>query len=123
VFAMHDGSVAAPTAGLHFTKEVLASLQQKDIATGFVTLHVGAGTFKPVKAETMQEHDMHSEFIEVEKTLIETLLQHHGNPLVAVGTTSLRTLESLYWLGAKLLYNPQVFEDSMPVLTQWEVYE
>lgn len=123
VFARHDGSVAAPTAGLHFTENVLASLRQKNIDTGFVTLHVGAGTFRPVKAETMQEHDMHSEFIEVEKELIEQLMDQASNPLVAVGTTSLRTLESLYWLGARLMANPQAFESEIPFLSQWEAYE
>ncbi|HTG55951.1 MAG TPA: S-adenosylmethionine:tRNA ribosyltransferase-isomerase, partial [Niabella sp.] len=123
VFARYDGSVAAPTAGLHFTDSVLASLGQKNIHTGFVTLHVGAGTFRPVKADTMQEHDMHSEFIEVEKELIEQLIKHSNNPLVAVGTTSLRTLESLYWLGARLLTNPRAFENELPFLSQWEAYE
>jgi len=123
VFARYDGSVAAPTAGLHFTPEVLASLEQKSIDTGFVTLHVGAGTFKPVKADTMQEHDMHSEFIEVEKELIEQLINYDSNPLVAVGTTSLRTLESLYWLGARLIANPRAFGNELPFLSQWEAYE
>ncbi|MGN7785116.1 S-adenosylmethionine:tRNA ribosyltransferase-isomerase [Niabella sp. 22666] len=123
VFARHDGSVAAPTAGLHFTEEVLASIRRKNINTGFVTLHVGAGTFRPVKAATMQEHDMHSEFIEVEKELIEQLIDQDSKPLVAVGTTSLRTLESLYWLGARLMINPQAFENDLPFLSQWEAYE
>lgn len=123
VFAQYDGSVAAPTAGLHFTPEVLTSLQQKNIDTRFVTLHVGAGTFKPVKAATMQEHDMHSEFIEVEKELIERLIDQADKPLVAVGTTSLRTLESLYWLGARLIVDPQAFENELPFLSQWEAYE
>lgn len=123
VFARHDGSVAAPTAGLHFTDPVLASLRAKSIETGFVTLHVGAGTFKPVKAETMQEHEMHSEFIEVEKELIAQLIDQANQPLIAVGTTSLRTLESLYWLGARLLANPQAFDNELPFLNQWEAYE
>lgn len=123
VFARYDGSVAAPTAGLHFTKEVLASLKEKDIKQQFVTLHVGAGTFKPVKAETMQEHEMHAEFIEVGRALIQQLLEHKEGPLVAVGTTSLRTLESLYWLGAKLISQPGIFDHTLPVLTQWEPYE
>ncbi len=123
VFARHDGSVAAPTAGLHFTQSVLASLQQKNIETSFVTLHVGAGTFKPVKADSMQEHEMHSEFIEVEQELIEQLIGHENKALVAVGTTSLRTLESLYWLGARLIANPTAFENELPFLTQWEAYE
>lgn len=123
VFARYDGSVAAPTAGLHFTKEVLSSFEKKNINAQFVTLHVGAGTFKPVKAETMQEHDMHSEFIEVEKELIERLIQQADKPLVAVGTTSLRTLESLYWLGVRLIADPQAFEKELPFLSQWEAYE
>lgn len=123
VFARYDGSVAAPTAGLHFTEEVLASIRHKNIDTGFVTLHVGAGTFRPVKAETMQEHDMHSEFIEVEQELIRQLIDQGSKPLVAVGTTSLRTLESLYWLGARLMVNPQAFENDLPFLSQWEAYE
>jgi len=123
VFAHHDGSVAAPTAGLHFTEEVLRSLKEKGIKQQFVTLHVGAGTFKPVKAETMQEHEMHSEFIEVGRELIKELLEHKEGPLVAVGTTSLRTLESLYWLGAKLAAYPDIFDNTLPVITQWEPYE
>ncbi|HMR84021.1 MAG TPA: S-adenosylmethionine:tRNA ribosyltransferase-isomerase [Niabella sp.] len=123
VFARYDGSVAAPTAGLHFTKEVLASLNKKGIKQHFVTLHVGAGTFKPVKAETMQEHEMHAEFIEVSREQIQQLLEHKEGPLVAVGTTSLRTLESMYWLGAKLISQPGIFDHTLPVLTQWEPYE
>ncbi len=123
VFAKHDGSVAAPTAGLHFTERVLSLLQQKNIVTAFVTLHVGAGTFRPVKATTMQEHDMHSEFIEVEIELIEQLINRGNQPVVAVGTTSLRTLESLYWLGTRLIVNPQAFDDELPFLSQWEAYD
>jgi len=123
VFARFDGSVAAPTAGLHFTNEVLHSLQQKGISKNFVTLHVGAGTFKPVKADSMLEHEMHSEFIEVEFSFIETLLKNLYNPVVAVGTTSLRTLESLYWLGNILIENPNAFDTAMPVLEQWIPYE
>ncbi|WP_114789561.1 S-adenosylmethionine:tRNA ribosyltransferase-isomerase [Niabella yanshanensis] len=123
VFARYDGSVAAPTAGLHFTENVLSSLRQKNINTAFVTLHVGAGTFRPVKADTMLEHDMHSEFIEVERALIEQLIEQGNKVLVAVGTTSLRTLESLYWLGARLITNPQAFENELPFLSQWEAYE
>lgn len=123
VFAKHDGSVAAPTAGLHFTEEVLLSLAQKPIASSFVTLHVGAGTFKPVKAETMQDHEMHSEFIEVNRALTEQLIAHTSGPAVAVGTTSLRTLESLYWLGARLIRQAGIFDSQLPELTQWEVYD
>ncbi|WP_300597028.1 S-adenosylmethionine:tRNA ribosyltransferase-isomerase [Niabella sp.] len=123
VYAAHDGSVAAPTAGLHFTHEVLQKLDHKKIATGFVTLHVGAGTFKPVKAEVMNDHEMHAEFISVSPQLIRSIAGKQAHPLIAVGTTSLRTLESLYWLGAKLLRDPQAFDNSMPYINQWEAYE
>lgn len=123
VYAENNGSVAAPTAGLHFTNNVLDALFKKKIQSNFVTLHVGAGTFKPVKAETMMEHEMHSEFIEVEQILIQQLIEHQKMPIVAVGTTSLRTLESLYWLGTKLIIQPNVFNHCLPNLTQWEVYD
>ena len=118
VYAKDNGSVAAPTAGLHFTQEVFSSLAQKNISTDFVTLHVGAGTFKPVKAVTMQEHEMHAEWIDVDISTIENIIANLDNVIVAVGTTSLRTLESLYWLGVKAMKNP----DSLQ-LTQWEVYD
>ncbi|MFT3933266.1 MAG: S-adenosylmethionine:tRNA ribosyltransferase-isomerase [Chitinophagaceae bacterium] len=121
VYAKQDGSVAAPTAGLHFTPAILQQLEQKNIHQSFVTLHVGAGTFKPVKSATMQEHEMHAEFIEVEKSTIESLLQYAGNT-IAVGTTSARTIESLYWMGVKAILTPGINEDSLPV-TQWEVYD
>jgi S-adenosylmethionine:tRNA ribosyltransferase-isomerase len=106
VYAKHDGSVAAPTAGLHFTDNVLQSLANKHVDTGFLTLHVGAGTFKPVKAEKMEDHDMHSEFIDVDISLIENIITKikEKNNIIAVGTTSLRTLESLYWMGVKTKY-------------------
>ncbi|UEG50510.1 S-adenosylmethionine:tRNA ribosyltransferase-isomerase [Ferruginibacter lapsinanis] len=120
VYAKDDGSVAAPTAGLHFTEEVFSSLSQKNIVTEFVTLHVGAGTFKPVKAVTMQEHEMHAEWIDVDISVIEHLIANLDNLIVAVGTTSLRTLESLYWLGVKALKHPAAESLS---LTQWEVYD
>ncbi len=101
IYAQQGGSVAAPTAGLHFTNTIFESLKKKKIETDFVTLHVGAGTFKPVKSETMQEHEMHAEWIDVSKGTIETLVNNLDNPVIAVGTTSLRTLESLYWLGLR----------------------
>lgn len=125
VYAKHDGSVAAPTAGLHFTKKVLDSLEANQVKTDFVTLHVGAGTFKPVKAETMDGHEMHNEFIEVRRELILQLLSHNSGPVIAVGTTTLRTLESLYWIGAKLVANYNVFDDGLGLvaLSQWEPYE
>lgn len=100
IYAKHDGSVAAPTAGLHFTENLLNDLGKKNIHPLYVTLHVGAGTFKPVKATTMQEHEMHAEFIDVTKAAIEQLIQ--AKTIVATGTTSLRTIESLYWMGVKL---------------------
>ena len=122
IYAKEEGSVAAPTAGLHFTERVMESLQQKNIDTAFVTLHVGAGTFKPVKSETMQEHDMHAEWLEVERKTIETLLAHLPTGIVAVGTTSMRTLESLYWIGAKLAMNKPIDLAGIAI-TQWEPYE
>ena len=137
IYAEHDGSVAAPTAGLHFTKRLFESLEAKGITHQFVTLHVGAGTFKPVKAATMQEHEMHAEFIDVSIDLIESLLIN--NTIVPVGTTSFRTIESLYWMGVKVMsYELLVMSDkqSSPVLgdgglnggwdgglTQWDAYE
>jgi S-adenosylmethionine:tRNA ribosyltransferase-isomerase len=120
IYAATEGSVAAPTAGLHFTPSIFNDLDNIHVVRDFVTLHVGAGTFKPVKSETMQEHDMHAEWIEVSKSLIETLLKNLEEPIIAVGTTSLRTLESLYWLGVKLSLD----DTQQPLfLSQWEVYE
>ena len=122
IYAEHDGSVAAPTAGLHFTKRLFESLEAKGITHQFVTLHVGAGTFKPVKASTMEEHEMHAEFIDVSIELIENLLTN--KTIIPVGTTSFRTVESLYWMGVKVMSG----EWSYPSLgdgglTQWDAYE
>jgi S-adenosylmethionine:tRNA ribosyltransferase-isomerase len=103
VYAAHEGAVAAPTAGLHLTDELLEQLKQKDIMPARVTLHVGAGTFMPVKTDNAIEHTMHEEQVVVNKNLIEQLLS--GRKIVAVGTTSLRVLESLYWFGCKLEYD------------------
>ena len=122
VYAQHDGSVAAPTAGLHFTTNILAALDQKNIQQEYVTLHVGAGTFKPVKAATMQEHEMHAEFIEVSSATIENLIANIDQNIVAVGTTSLRTIESLYWLGVKQS-GAVIQEPGVLSLSQWEPYE
>lgn len=127
IYAKHDGSVAAPTAGLHFTPDIFERLAAKNIQYDFVTLHVGAGTFKPVKSETMQEHEMHAEFIDVRKELIENLISK-PHTIVAVGTTSLRTLESLYWMGVKLqllLKQDEATNISPEELSvkQWEPYE
>jgi S-adenosylmethionine:tRNA ribosyltransferase-isomerase len=121
VYANKKGSVAAPTAGLHFTKQLLDSIAEKNIRKGFVTLHVGAGTFRPVKSVTMGEHLMHEEWIDVGADFIEELLINLNNnkKVIAVGTTSVRTLESLYWLGVKAISNRNVNEG----ISQWEVYE
>ena len=102
VFARYDGSVAAPTAGLHFTKPLMEALHQQGFAFDEVTLHVGAGTFRPVATETIGEHAMHSETIIVRKSLIQNLIKQIGKPIIPVGTTSTRTLESLYWIGVML---------------------
>ncbi len=104
VYSKKEGAVAAPTAGLHFTPEVLAAIQQKGVEMQEVTLHVSAGTFKPVKVENAIEHDMHYEQVVVEKSNVEALLS--GKKVVCVGTTALRTLESLYWYGVKLTHQP-----------------
>lgn len=120
IYAKDEGSVAAPTAGLHFTEEVFKSLAAKNIKTAFVTLHVGAGTFKPVKAAVMQDHEMHAEWIDVDFSTIEKLISQLGKPIVATGTTSLRTLESLYWMGVKAKQEPGLKQMH---LKQWEVYE
>ncbi|MDB5196209.1 MAG: hypothetical protein JWP88_579 [Flaviaesturariibacter sp.] len=116
VFAAQKGSVAAPTAALHFTEGVFESLAQKGIQPAYITLHVGAGTFKPVKTETISEHLMHAESFSVTADLLRSLLA--AKTIVAVGTTSLRTLESLYWLGVKLRSGNRDF-----TLSQWEAYE
>ncbi len=122
IYAKHDGSVAAPTAGLHFTENVLNSLKEKHIETDYLTLHVGAGTFKPVKADIMEEHEMHSEFIDVSIQLIEKIISKLDDTIIAVGTTSLRTIESLYWLGVKASQESAV--DSLQLtLEQWDCYE
>ncbi len=120
IYAAHDGSVAAPTAGLHFTQNIFEKLAAKNITHDFVTLHVGAGTFKPVKAEKMAAHEMHAEWIDVSITTIENIIANVDNNIVAVGTTSLRTLESLYWLGVKALMHPSLKQID---ITQWEVYD
>jgi S-adenosylmethionine:tRNA ribosyltransferase-isomerase len=119
IFAAHNGSVAAPTAGLHFTENIFEKLAAKNISKAFVTLHVGAGTFKPVKADKMQDHEMHAEYIDVNIGTIEKLQEHIGK-IGATGTTSLRTIESLYWLGVKAALHPAAEELS---LSQWDVYD
>ncbi|MDK2838322.1 MAG: S-adenosylmethionine:tRNA ribosyltransferase-isomerase [Bacteroidota bacterium] len=121
VYSRIEGSVAAPTAGLHFTDDVMTSLRHKGIATAEVTLHVGAGTFRPVKSETIGEHEMHTEFISVPKETIKAIYENK-HPLVVVGTTSMRTIESLYYIGAKLAINPVAMPHELFV-SQWEPYE
>ena len=152
IYSAYEGSVAAPTAGLHFTEEIFASLKKKNIDTGFVTLHVGAGTFKPVKSAAMEGHEMHAEWIDVSTKFIQQLIQHisdgsrltvgggntaHGalvspptdgnlknifNGIFCVGTTSVRTIETLYWMGLKIFLNPQIERDDLKI-KQWDVYE
>ena len=121
VYSKIKGSVAAPTAGLHFTDEVLADLDAHGIDREEVTLHVGAGTFKPVKSEEIEGHEMHTEFICVRRQTLEKLLAHDCR-VIAVGTTSVRTLESLYYMGAKLHRQPDLSEQELHV-NQWEPYE
>lgn len=137
VYAAAEGSVAAPTAGLHFTPALFDKLATKNITKEFVTLHVGAGTFKPVKAARMEEHEMHAEYIDVQKSFVEMLRDNFtkrdenanqiasAKTIIAVGTTSLRTLESLYWMGAKIIAankhaNPSIENISV---VQWDPYE
>ena len=121
VFARYDGSVAAPTAGLHFTQPLIAELKEKGFVFEEVTLHVGAGTFKPVSTDTIGEHAMHSEMAVVRKSLIQRLIDCIGKPVVPVGTTSTRTLESLYWIGVML--NEQGLDLRPLHVEQWFPYE
>lgn len=121
VYSKIKGSVAAPTAGLHFTPEVLARLDAHGIEREELTLHVGAGTFKPVKSEEIEGHEMHTEFISVRRDTIQKLIDHQGCA-IAVGTTSVRTLESLYYMGLKVMRNPNLTESQLHV-AQWEPYE
>jgi S-adenosylmethionine:tRNA ribosyltransferase-isomerase len=121
VYSKIKGSVAAPTAGLHFTEEVLKALKDKLVAMEELTLHVGAGTFKPVKSDTLAGHEMHTECISVKKSTIEQLLGKEGR-VFAVGTTSVRTLESLYYIGLILEKNPDAAPEELAV-TQWMPYE
>ena len=121
VYSKIKGSVAAPTAGLHFTKNVLEAIDAHGIEREEVTLHVGAGTFKPVKSELIADHEMHTEFFSVRRETIEKLIRHQGQA-IAVGTTSVRTLESLYYMGLKVMANPDIEEEQLHV-RQWEPYE
>lgn len=122
VYANLEGSVAAPTAGLHFTQEVLEDLKTRGVDEEFVTLHVGAGTFQPVKSERIGGHNMHGEKFFVSRTLIEKILNKEDKKIIAAGTTSARTMESLYWLGLKLIENSSVQINKLKIF-QWEAYE
>lgn len=121
VYSKVKGSVAAPTAGLHFTDRVLKAIDEKGIERNEITLHVGAGTFKPVKSEEIGGHPMHSEWIAVKRESIERLLAH-GGKCIAVGTTSVRTLESLYYVGVLIHRHPEATQDDLHV-PQWMPYD
>ena len=121
VYSKIKGSVAAPTAGLHFTERVLDALKEKGLDLEEVTLHVGAGTFKPVKSEEIEGHEMHTEYISVNRQTIGKLIAHEGKA-VAVGTTSVRTLESLYYIGVTLNEHPDASQEELHV-SQWRPYD
>ena len=121
VYSKIKGSVAAPTAGLHFTERVLGALKDKGVDLKEVTLHVGAGTFRPVKSKEINGHDMHTEYISVNKQVIEDLIAHNGEA-TAVGTTSVRTLESLYYIGVTISHHPDASQEEMHV-KQWTPYD
>lgn len=121
VYSKVKGSVAAPTAGLHFTPGVLADLDAKGFRREELTLHVGAGTFKPIKSETIEDHEMHTEFISVPREVIRHL-REHPEQVIAVGTTSVRTLESLYYIGVKLAAHPGASAEEL-IVDQWMPYE
>lgn len=120
IYARAEGSVAAPTAGLHFTTAVFAALEQAGVQKTFTTLHVGAGTFLPVKSTTMEGHDMHAEYLEATTVLLDELIDNKR--IIPVGTTAMRTLETLYWMGVKANLNPDATM-SMLEVTQWEPYD
>ena len=122
VYSAHDGSVAAPTAGLHFTKAMLHAFQEKGIPSLFTTLHVGAGTFKPVKSPTMEGHLMHAEWQNITLSFLEDLLNNLGRKIISVGTTATRTLESIYWMGNKILNTDHRSAAELKI-SQWEVYD
>jgi S-adenosylmethionine:tRNA ribosyltransferase-isomerase len=125
VYAQTEGSSAAPTAGLHFTTELIDGLNRKGISTQYLTLHVGAGTFKPVTVPFAEAHPMHAEMFSVNRNTVESLLCQPRKSLIAVGTTSARTLESLFWIGVKLAKYPSNGIDSPPCrlsVGQWQAY-
>lgn len=120
IYAKEDGSVAAPTAGLHFTERTFNDLREKGIKSRFITLHVGAGTFKPVSTENISEHIMHTEKIEIPKTVIQDIINYIDKGITCIGTTSVRTIESLYWHGVRLMENGD-YENEIDI-KQWEPY-
>lgn len=122
IYSAHDGSVAAPTAGLHFTEQVFKSLEERNIDTSFLTLHVGAGTFKPVKSSSMKGHVMHAEWMDVSPEFLRNIASNQNKTNLCVGTTSVRCLESLYWLGVKVSNQPNM-DLHLFHLEQWEPYE
>ena len=121
MYSKIKGSVAAPTAGLHFTEKVFNHLKDDGHELAELTLHVGAGTFQPVKSETISGHDMHSEHFYIRRDFLDQLIQHSGKK-IAVGTTSVRTLESIYWLGVQAIINPEMDIAELKV-SQWEAYQ
>jgi len=118
VYAQHEGSVAAPTAGLHFTPSIISELKNHNIETDKLTLHVGAGTFKPVVSKTIATHEMHTEKVIVRLKTLEHILKKLQDPIIPVGTTSMRTLESLFWMAVKLKNGNDTF-----TVEQWDPYE
>jgi S-adenosylmethionine:tRNA ribosyltransferase-isomerase len=120
VYAKIKGSVAAPTAGLHFTDNVLSELKRHSVQLAYTTLHVGAGTFKPIKSNSIEAHEMHEEELVIEKTFVQQLLANSGKPLVAVGTTSVRCLESLYWIAVKIKAGAHTVSEMN--VQQWDPY-
>jgi S-adenosylmethionine:tRNA ribosyltransferase-isomerase len=119
IYASFEGSVASPTAGLHFTENIFRKLASKNIKNEFITLHVAAGTFKPMTSNLINEHKMHEERIELPASSILSLAKHFPMPIIPVGTTSLRTIESLFWLGVKTFLEPDINEEAL-ILKQWE---
>lgn len=121
IYAKDEGSVAAPTAGLHFTDELISVIRKRNTSIEFITLHVGAGTFKPVKSGNMAGHSMHAEFMDVSLEAIQCIIDHIGT-ITAVGTTTLRVIESLFWMGVKCDRDPQIQAEKL-IIGQWEIYE
>jgi len=121
IYAHNEGSIAAPTAGLHFTNAVMQKLEGKNIDKEYVSLHVGAGTFKPVSTENIEDHVMHTEQIVVKTATIKKLIETEKKKIIAVGTTSVRTLESLYWMGVKLI--TQKINNHFYHIGQWDAYK